>query len=792
MNPLNRKLWRNISKNRGQFLAIMAVILVGVSMYIAMNTAYFNLNQSTETFYEEHNFADYYFHVVRAPEIIVRQIEAVPGVTQATGRIQTDVPLLKADNQRATARLVGYPFPLERQINRFFLMSGRAFEKDPHGGQIEVILDPQFTAANRLAVNDTVTIVAEGKPVPLTVVGSATSPEFVYPMQDAASLLPEPELFGIFMLPQNQLQQILNLNGQINQVVIKLAPGADETQIAEQVKAILKPYGNLADYPRKQQLSNAALEAEIDGLRTMSDFLPLVFLLIAAAIQFIMLGRMIKTQRLQIGVMKALGYSSWQIMWHYTGYALSIAVCGALIGSVLGIWFASIISETYGQYFNLPTLIGGVNYQAVVYGLVLSLGIGTAAGLTAARRIVTIKPAESMRPEPPHLGGRTWLEGWSWFWRRLSSGWKMSLRTISRNRLRTGITLLGVVFAVGMLVVSFFADDSMDYMLNKHFTRERRYDHLVRFTHPIKANELLNITRLEGVYKAEPVLEIPVKVSYLGQSEDDLLTGLPLDVTLKSMFNPEDLALNVPEEGILLNEQTARKLGVRPGEEVEIETRLSTGPTRRATLKVAEINRPAMGGGSYLSLTQANRILAESQVISGVMLKVDPGQASRIEAELSQMTQVASILSVERDLANYNKNLEIMIYYTSIMILFSVVLGFAIVYNASVISFAERRRELASLRVLGFSVREVSSLLLKENLLQALIGVALGLPFGRLIVDAYVQSVTTDLFTFQAVVYPKTYVLSALGGIFFIMLAYLFAVRSVKRLNLVEVLKNTE
>lgn len=277
MNPLNRKLWRNISKNRGQFLAIMAVILVGVSMYIAMNTAYFNLSQSTETFYEEHNFADYYFHVVRAPEIIVRQIEAVPGVTQAAGRIQTDVPLLKADDQRATARLVGYPFPLERQINRFFLMSGRAFEKDPQGGRIEVILDPQFTAANRLAVNDTVTIVAEGKSVPLTVVGSATSPEFVYPMQDAASLLPEPEQFGIFMLPQNQLQQILNLNGQINQVVIKLAPGADETQIAEQVKSILKPYGNLADYPRKQQMSNAALEAELDGLRTMSDFLPWSF-----------------------------------------------------------------------------------------------------------------------------------------------------------------------------------------------------------------------------------------------------------------------------------------------------------------------------------------------------------------------------------------------------------------------------------------------------------------------------------------------------------------------------------
>ena len=257
------------------------------------------------------------------------------------------------------------------------------------------------------------------------------------------------------------------------------------------------------------------------------------------------------------------------------------------------------------------------------------------------------------------------------------------------------------------------------------------------------------------------------------------------------MFNPEDQSLNVPEEGILLNEQTARKLGVRPGETLEIETRLSTGPARRATLKVVEINRPAIGGGSYLSLTQANRILSESQVISGVMLKVDPGQANRIEAELSEMTQVASILSVERELANYNKNLEVMIYYTFIMILFSVVLGFAIVYNASVISFAERRGTCISAR---FRVQRPGGFQPAPE------GEPVAGPDRSGFRPAFRPADSRRLCSVRnhRPVYisggslPKTYVLSAFGGIFFIMLAYLFAVRSVKRLNLVEVLKNTE
>jgi putative ABC transport system permease protein len=792
MSVLTRKLWRTIGSTRGQFLAVAAVIAVGITVYIGMSTAYYNLNRSQAVFYEENNFADYYFQVVRAPQQVTRQVEAVPGVVKATGRIQKDVPILKEDHQRATARLISYPLPMDNEVNRLHVETGRLFEKYPQGGGIEVLVDPQYFDANLLSFNDKISIVAEGKQVFLTVTGTATSPETIITMKDAGTMMPDPNTFGVVMMPHNQADQILGLNGQINQVVITCAPGADEKVVAKQVKDILEPYGNLASYPRKDQLSHAILQVEIDQLRTTARFMPAIFLGIAAAIQFVMLGRMIKAQRLQIGVMKAIGYTSGQIMLHYTGYALAVALVGALLGALFGLGLASVMSSAYAYFFNLPETISGVNLTAISYGIFLSVVISFIAGLSAARGVVNVKPAESMRPEPPRGTGRIFLEKWVWLWQRLDPAWKMSLRTINRKRGRFGVTLLGVVFAVGLLVMSLFMNDAIDYMIKKHFYEEQHYDLLIRFSGPVKGYELDNITRLEGVVKTEPLFEIPVKIYLNGRSEDDLLLGVPPGMTLKKLVGSDEKPVALPEDGVLINERTAKRLGLRPGDRVEVETLLGLGPARWTSLTVAGVNRQLVGSGSYISLDLANRVMQESGVVSGAMLKVDPGKAGRVEQVLSDMTGVSSISSQRKELDNLNKNMGSMVYSISIMIAFAALLGFAIVYNASVISFAERRRELATLRVVGFTNSEVSSLLLKENLLQSLLGVALGLPFGRFLSECYIKGVSTDLYTIPIVIYPQTYLFSALGGVLFIMAAHFLAARGIQRTDLIEVLKNSD
>lgn len=791
MGVLTRKLLRTIWGTKGQFFAVVTVVTLGVTIFIAMSTALYNLEASKNLFYEQNRFADYYFHVVKAPEQVIRQIEQVPGVAQATGRIQVDIPLLQEGNQRATARLISYPLPLEGQVNRFQLLSGRLFVQDPYGG-VEILTDLQFAAANNLSLNDVVTVVADGKIVPLTVVGTATSPEFVYSIKDPATLIPDPKSFGILMIPLQQAQQLLNQIGEINQVVIRFTPGADEKRVVQRMEEILEPYGNLAAYPRDEQLSHAVLQAELDGLKVTSRFLPAIFFIVAGAIQFIMLGRMVKSQRLQIGVMKAMGYSSRQIMQHYTNYALAVGLLGAVFGTLLGVALASVISYAYGIYFNLPETISGLNTKATVYGFLLSLGVGGLSGVIASRGVTAIHPAEAMRPEVPKSSRKSIFEHWDWLWQRLEPTWKMSIRTIGRNRMRFTLVLLGITFAVGMLVVSLFFHNSIDYMVREHYEVEQRYNYLLRFTTPLKESELLNISRIDGVLQTEPLLEVPVKVHFAGRSEDDVLVGLAPESVLKKLFSTNGKPLQLPKEGLLINEKTANKLGIGVGDKVEIETLLGLGPSRHAEVTVVGVSRQLIGGGSYIPLFQVNRILGEEGLISGAMLKVDPGKVSEVEGVLNKMTAVASILSKQKEIDNFNTSLEATVYSVGIMILCAVLLGFAIVYNASVISFAERKRELASLRVLGFTIKEVSALLWKEYLLQSLCGIALGLPFGYLMALSFARSLSTDLFSLPVVVYPITYVFAALGGIAFVMIALRFAVRGVRKLDLVEILKNRD
>jgi putative ABC transport system permease protein len=299
------------------------------------------------------------------------------------------------------------------------------------------------------------------------------------------------------------------------------------------------------------------------------------------------------------------------------------------------------------------------------------------------------------------------------------------------------------------------------------------------------------------VTEAEPVFEVPVKIHFAGRSQEELLVGLPADTTMQKLTSKTGTPLRLPDTGLLISSSTARKLQVLVGDIVEVETLLPLGPTHRSTVKVMGFNQQFIGGMSYLTLEEANRIMQENQLISGAMLKVDLGQTSLVEAKLNDITGVSSILSRLAEMEGFTSQLDYMYVFIAIMVAFAMLLGFAIVYNASVISFAERKRELAALRVMGFTIQEVSGLLLKENLLQTLLGVALGLPFGRFLAEYYIQAMmsTSDVYstyTFRVVIYPMTYVLSALGGILFIMAAYQLAVRGIKTLDLVEVLKTRD
>ncbi|KUG02374.1 hypothetical protein ASZ90_020256 [hydrocarbon metagenome] len=792
MRILNRRLLHTIRGSLGQFLGMAVIIAVGISLYIGITTAFFNLSQSQEAFYQDNKFADYYFYVVRAPESIIRQVESVPGVKLATARIQKDVPVLKDGQERASVRITSYALPLENEVNSIQLLDGRLFSKYPAGGGTEVMVDPGYFDANHLNFGDNINIVAENKKYPVKVVGTATGPEFTYIMKDASNMMPDYETFGIMMVPLNQAQQLFNLPGQLNQVLVQFGPGADVDTSVKSIKDILAPYGNLASFPRKDQLSHAALDAELAGLDAMSSFLPLVFLSIAAAIQFVILRRMIRTQRTQIGIMKAIGFDNWQIIFHFSSYAILVCAAGALTGILLGVLMASYFSDLYAMFFNLPQAIGGINYQVILNSLLLSLGVGALAGFSASRPVLSISPAESMRPVPPAKSNRSLLENWTWLWSKLSSSWKMAFRTISRNRLRLLVSIFGIVSAVALLILSMFTNDAVDYLMDQHFNRESSYDYMLNFNQPLKGSELLSISRLEGVELIEGFFSLPVRVHHQGQSSEDILVGVNPSNTLKHPTREDGGLIPIPPEGIIISRRTADRLGLQVGDTVQLETLLGLGPARYAEVKITAVNYQLFGNESYITLSQANKILHESQLITGALMKVDSGQAMSIERQLSDMTGINSIVSRQKERDNIMSMMDSMIYMVSIMIMFSVILGFVIIYNSVIMSFNERKRELASLLTIGFTRKEVAGIMWKETIPQAIPAILLGLPAGRMLADLYFSSVDFDMWYMPVVIYPSSYALAALGGVVFVVLGQWAASRGIKKLDIIELSKNID
>lgn len=792
MGTLAFRLKRLIRETLAQFIALAVVIALGISLYIGFNTTLISLKNSQEIFYTENNFADHYFYVSQAPEAIIKQIEAIDGVTRATGRIQQDVTLIKENGERATLRLTSYPLPLSSNVNKITLKEGRYFEQYAAGGGFEAMVDPGFYAANKLRPGSTVNIVAQNHQYPIRITGCAAGPEFAYPIKDAFTMLTDFKTFGIMMIPHTQAQTILNLPGQMNQIIVQFKPGTDEKQAVASIKNILKPYGDLADYARQDQSSHAILQAKIDGIANIAGFLPTLFLCIAAAVQFILIRRMVKTQRGTIGILKALGYNNWQVMLHYSSYTLVVGILGALLGIFMGSGLAGFLLRLYAQYFNLPISTSGINLQVIILSILLAVGVSWLAGLTAARSIVTINPAASMRSAAPIKASHSLLESWTWLWSRLDNSWKMAVRNLRRNRLRVVVLLIGVISAVALLVISLVMKDSVDYLMNHHFSKEISYDYMLRFEKPVSDSELLAISRIDGVHKLEGFLAVPVKIHFQGKSNVDLLQGQSLNSNLKLPVSANNDFSRIPEKGIIISKKTADKLGIEVGDSITLETELPGSPIYTTSMRVTGINYQLIGNESFASIKEVNRILHQSALVSGAMLLVDKNQSKSFEKAMADIPGIISVQSRQYERDNINTMMGTLTSTVGTMVFFAILLGFIIIFNTVLLSFNERRRELASLLTIGFSHQEISRLLFKETLLQAAVAILIGLPVGQAMAEMYFHSIEFEMWTIPVVTQPSSFFWAALGAATFVLAGQWFATRGIKNLNTVELLKNAD
>ncbi|ATW26827.1 ABC transporter permease [Candidatus Formimonas warabiya] len=793
MSALTRKLLRSIKTTYRQFIALVAMVMAGVALFVAFNCSLTNLITSRNHYYQEYGFADYYFDVIRAPQGVSRQIQALQGVAQVNGRIQKDINILKGDEQRITGRLISYSQAAEKNL---YLIKGASFFQDTATTPSGVLIDPEFAGGNHFSLGDQLKIVASGQEQVLPIIGIATSPEFMVPNKSVFDMFLRGESFGIMMISQHQAEQILDMSGEINEILVNFTPGADAEGLKKEIEGILKPYGIITSYSREDQYSEKNMQFQVDALKSASAFLPLIFFIMVSCFLFILLRQLIKSQRLHIGVLKALGYDNQSITLLFTGYALLVCLMGSTLGTLGGYYLAQMLLTKYAQGFNLPYTLFEMSWDVVVKAFLISTAAGTGSGILACREIVSISPAEAIRTEAPKLGSNSFLERIPSIWDRIPASWRMSLRSIARNHLRFMITCLGIATSVILLVIAMYFYNSSDYLMEHYFDAENKYDYKVRLTNVVRNDEMKEWAKWEGVQAIEPVLEIPVKIRPLSvperaeREEDDILVGLNPSTRLKNVFNISQEKFTIPEEGILLNRQIAEKLHVQVGDVVKVQTNLTVGPPLQSELKIRGIADQNIGGASFASAQQVDRLLHEKDVSNAVLIQMNKRYAPKMIRHLNDIPGIDYLVDKDKQAERARKSLGNMIYFTLIATISAIVLGFAVVYNISIMNFNERQKELALFKVIGFTNVKISKLLFNELLLALVPGIIIGLISGRYLGGRYIESMATDFITYPVVIYPSTYLIAVILTVCFVFIGHMFAMRRTKSLDIVEVMKD--
>lgn len=787
MKARNRMLWRDLWHLRGQVLAAALVVACGVAAFLSMRATYESLLQARDDYYHALRFADIFVQLKRAPLSVAALIAEIPGVAQVRTRVVVQVTLdVPGLDEPASGRLVSIPEQPRPMLNDLILRAGRYVEP---GRADEVVASEAFAAANGLKVGDGVGAVINGRWQRLRIAGVALSPEYIYEV-GAGTIFPDNRRFGVLWMGEKALASAYNMQNAFNDVSLALAAGASEADVIERLDLLLARYGGLGAYGREEQLSHRFISDEIGQNRIMSTFVPGIFLGVAAFLLHIVLSRLTAMQRTQIGLLKAFGFSNREVGLHYLELALVTVLAGLALGSAFGVYAGVSLTEVYRDYYRFPRLAFEVSPRVLSLTLLFALAAAVIGALGAVRRAAGLPPAEAMRPEPPAAFRAGLLER-SGLSARLPASARMIARSIARRRWKSLLAVLGIGCAVGIVVLGRFGLDAMNYMMHVQFGVVQRDDVTVIFTEPESAGVRHEIERLPGVLAAELFRTVPARLRFEHRNKRIELTGLPPDGELRRLVDAKLRPVKLPAGGVVLTRKLGELLGVRPGEFVTASVLEGARPTR--TLQVVGLVDEPVGIGAYMDLRALNALMREASSLSGAYLAVDPNRAQELYRDLKRLPAVSGVAFRDAVLKSFDQILERSMRTVSVInVLFACVIAFGVVYNGARIALSERGNELASLRVLGFTRREVTWLLLGEQGLLTLLALPLGFALGIWTAWLLSLQLNTELYRVPLVLERSTFSFAVVVIVLAALLSGMLVARRIYRLDLIAVLKTRE
>lgn len=792
MSVLRRKLLRDMLAARTTLVAVIIIMTLGSMCFLAFASAYMNLTQAKSAYYAQCRMADFSVAVKKLPKSELSRLNQIAGISELQPRISFDVSVQVEDVIKpVSARMLSLPDDPKPGINTIVMQSGSYFTTPTRG---EVIVNDKFAQAHQLSPGDTVRVTLNNRQQELLIIGTAISSEFVY-LIEPGGLVPDAARYGVFYISESFAEDVFDFDGACNEIVGQLARGAnvDVDVVLDEIEERIDDFGVLAKIPLEKQPSNWFLSSEIDGLRIQITVLPSIFLAVAAVILNVQMIRTVEQQRVIVGTLKALGYSNRAVLWHYLEFGMFVGLIAGLLGVGFGYLGAMGITEIYKEFFAFPQLQNRFSPPLAAATIAVSMAFSTFGTWRGCQGISKLKPAEAMRPASPKPGKRTILEKWPWMWKRIGFRWQYVFRGLFRNWGRVLSGLFAASMGASLLIVTFFMQDSTMELIQFQFDKLLLSDFEVGFSSQKDYDVFLEAQRLPGVDYAEPILNVGGTFYFGHQEMKGSITGLTSQARLTVPRDVAGNAIDVPASGVLLTRKIAEELHVQEGDILRFVA--SEGLQTESKIPVGRIVDSYLGLAAYMDFRQLNRMIREEMSVTNVQLLVNPTdtESRRFYTAVKQLPGIRSTSAIRDQKKNFEEVfINQMIVSIIITILFAGMLFLGSIMNSTLISLSERRREIATLRVIGYTNRQVGEIFLRESLIIQVAGTLLGIPLGYLLCSLFVTLYNTELFRLPFVMHVSTFLNTVGLGILFTFLAHFPVQRAIQKMHWLDALNVRE
>ncbi|QDT11761.1 ABC transporter permease [Planctomycetes bacterium K23_9] len=785
---MNRLMIADLQRMWRQGIAISLLLGCGIALFVMTNSSMLSLAKTRQQYYQDYRFGELFTALVRAPNSLADKVAAVPGVQEVQTRIVRDVLLdIPEMVEPASCRLVSIDTAAVNPMNGIHLLLGRFPSDDQRS---EVIVSELFAHGHGFQPGDSLTCIMGGRKQKLQIVGIGMSPEYVYVVQPGM-LITDDRRFGVVWMPRRQMAAAFNMEGAFNNLSIDLLPKANVDEVIFQVDRLTKRYGGTGAYDREDQISHRRVADEMSQMKTFAFVTPSIFLAVSAFLFNIVFTRLITQQTEQIATLRAFGYRPREIGWHYVQMVILLVVVATIFGWVVGLRLSWWMTSEYIKFFRFPT----VDHQFAVTHAVGAVAIGAGAALigtyAAIRKAIRLQPAEAMRPAAPKdyrglIAERTGLS------KLMTPVGRMVVRRLETNRLATTLSVLGMSLAVAVLVLGSYMRNTIDFVIEFQFEKSQRQDVMLTFVDTLSAASLHDVAHLPGVFAVEPYRTVPVRLRNKTRTRRVGLMGLDTNPDLYRILNDQQQPVSFPvHDGLTVSQKMAELLDAKLGDEIWIDILDRRQPSYR--FQIAEVFGNFTDPSAYVNRQQLHALLGEGEQFSGAFLSVDSDAIQDLYAEVKQMPTVAGVVDKNAAEASFRDTVA---SSTSLMrivnAVFSGLIALGVIYNCAIIILAERARDLATLRVMGFRRREVSYVLLSELAVITLVSIPIGIPIGYGLSYVATLALDTETHRFPLVIERSTYSYAAIVIVAAASLSALYVRRMLNSLDLVAVLKVKE